>query len=81
MKRICCRSMKWMARDVELSEDESSHSYSTIHECSIKANSGGGKMGNLVGFGQGAMGGKQGRTYVVSDSTHEDHVKPPPGTL
>ncbi|GKC72833.1 60S ribosomal protein L11 isoform X2, partial [Tanacetum coccineum] len=29
----------------------------------------------------GIMGGKQGQTYVVSDSTHGDHVKPPLGTL
>ncbi|GJY84460.1 putative pectate lyase 12 [Tanacetum coccineum] len=34
-----------------------------------------------IGFGQGAMGGKRGQIYVVSDSTDGDHVKPPPETL
>lgn len=34
-----------------------------------------------IGFGQGAMGGKGGKIYVVTDSSDEDTVEPRPGTL
>ncbi|KAL1553190.1 pectate lyase [Salvia divinorum] len=34
-----------------------------------------------IGFGQGAMGGKGGRFYVVTDSSDHDTVSPTPGTL
>lgn len=34
-----------------------------------------------IGFGQGAMGGKGGQIYVVSDSSDKDTVNPSPGTL
>ncbi|KAM3282984.1 putative pectate lyase 13 isoform X1 [Capsicum chacoense] len=34
-----------------------------------------------IGFGQGAMGGKNGKYYVVSDSSDTDVVNPKPGTL
>ncbi|GJW79883.1 5'-3' exonuclease, C-terminal domain-containing protein, partial [Tanacetum coccineum] len=41
------------------------------------------KDSDLIPFGcpRGAMGGKRGQIYVVSDSTDGDHVKPPPETL
>ncbi|XP_071687004.1 probable pectate lyase 18 [Rutidosis leptorrhynchoides] len=34
-----------------------------------------------IGFGQGAMGGKGGRTYVVTDPSDGDPTNPTPGTL
>ncbi|KAL1532125.1 pectate lyase [Salvia divinorum] len=34
-----------------------------------------------IGFGQGAMGGKGGRFYEVTDSSDHDTVSPTPGTL
>ncbi|VFQ77764.1 unnamed protein product, partial [Cuscuta campestris] len=34
-----------------------------------------------IGFGQGAMGGKGGKIYVVTDSSDEDTVEPRAGTL
>ncbi|GAA0145177.1 hypothetical protein Leryth_020276 [Lithospermum erythrorhizon] len=34
-----------------------------------------------IGFGRGALGGKGGRIYVVSDSSDQDTVNPKPGTL
>lgn len=34
-----------------------------------------------IGFGQSAIGGKNGRYYVVSDSSDADTVNPTPGTL
>ncbi|KAF5177790.1 Pectate lyase [Thalictrum thalictroides] len=34
-----------------------------------------------IGFGQNALGGKGGRIYVVTDSSDNDPVNPPPGTL
>ncbi|KAI3517205.1 hypothetical protein L1887_16417 [Cichorium endivia] len=34
-----------------------------------------------IGFGQGAMGGKGGRIYIVTDSSDNDPENPPPGTL
>ncbi|XP_076952269.1 putative pectate lyase 18 [Bidens hawaiensis] len=34
-----------------------------------------------IGFGQGAMGGKGGQIYVVSDPSDNDPENPPPGTL
>ncbi|KAG9145358.1 hypothetical protein Leryth_008294 [Lithospermum erythrorhizon] len=34
-----------------------------------------------IGFGQGALGGKGGRVYVVTDSSDQDTVNPKPGTL
>ncbi|CAN4105298.1 unnamed protein product [Withania somnifera] len=34
-----------------------------------------------IGFGQGAMGGKGGQIYIVTDSSDKDTVNPSPGTL
>ncbi|KAK8710264.1 hypothetical protein V6N13_145598 [Hibiscus sabdariffa] len=34
-----------------------------------------------IGFGKNAMGGKNGRIYVVTDSGNDDPVNPRPGTL
>ncbi|KAM7526855.1 hypothetical protein LguiA_016757 [Lonicera macranthoides] len=34
-----------------------------------------------IGFGQGAVGGKGGQIYVVTDSSDHDTVNPTPGTL
>ncbi|KAJ0967227.1 hypothetical protein J5N97_024144 [Dioscorea zingiberensis] len=34
-----------------------------------------------IGFGHGALGGKGGQFYVVTDSSDPDPVNPPPGTL
>ncbi|KAG9144187.1 hypothetical protein Leryth_021401 [Lithospermum erythrorhizon] len=34
-----------------------------------------------IGFGKGAMGGKNGRIYVVTDSGNDDPENPRPGTL
>ncbi|KAK1260849.1 putative pectate lyase 12 [Acorus gramineus] len=34
-----------------------------------------------IGFGRGALGGKGGRIYVVTDSSDRDAVNPTPGTL
>ncbi|RVW68963.1 putative pectate lyase 5 [Vitis vinifera] len=34
-----------------------------------------------IGFGKDAMGGKNGRIYVVTDSEDDDPVNPRPGTL
>ncbi|XP_060184764.1 probable pectate lyase 13 isoform X1 [Lycium barbarum] len=34
-----------------------------------------------IGFGQGAIGGKNGKYYVVTDSSDRDTVDPTPGTL
>ncbi|KAI5651186.1 hypothetical protein M9H77_37191 [Catharanthus roseus] len=34
-----------------------------------------------IGFGKGALGGKNGRIYVVTDSGNDDPVNPKPGTL
>ncbi|KAI3470511.1 hypothetical protein Pfo_027174 [Paulownia fortunei] len=34
-----------------------------------------------IGFGRGAMGGKGGRFYVVTDSSDHDTMNPTPGTL
>ncbi|GAA0145501.1 lyase [Lithospermum erythrorhizon] len=34
-----------------------------------------------IGFGQGALGGKGGQIYVVTDSSDQDMVNPKPGTL
>ncbi|XP_047307199.1 probable pectate lyase 5 [Impatiens glandulifera] len=34
-----------------------------------------------IGFGQSAMGGKNGRIYVVTDSSDKDAANPTPGTL
>ncbi|KAM3201114.1 hypothetical protein P3L10_033477 [Capsicum annuum] len=35
----------------------------------------------VLGFGQGAMGGKNGKYYVVNDPSDTDNVNPVPGTL
>ncbi|XXG62457.1 hypothetical protein AAC387_Pa05g0810 [Persea americana] len=34
-----------------------------------------------IGFGKNAMGGRNGRIYVVTDNTDDDPVNPKPGTL
>ncbi|XXG62459.1 hypothetical protein AAC387_Pa05g0812 [Persea americana] len=34
-----------------------------------------------IGFGKNAMGGRDGRIYVVTDNTDDDPVNPKPGTL
>ncbi|KAL8038761.1 hypothetical protein ABFX02_11G129000 [Erythranthe guttata] len=34
-----------------------------------------------IGFGKNAVGGRDGRTYVVTDSGNDDPVNPKPGTL
>ncbi|KAK6128300.1 hypothetical protein DH2020_037955 [Rehmannia glutinosa] len=34
-----------------------------------------------IGFGKNAIGGKYGRIYTVTDSSHDDPINPKPGTL